>query len=61
MKKNKEDDFVICESKFEEEVRLFNKDLEKVKELDDVSKKFESFKDVNNLKFKVCGGFGRFL
>lgn len=52
---------MICESKFEEEVRLFNKDLEKVKELDDVSKKFESFKDVNNLKFKVCGGFGRFL
>ena len=59
VKKNKEDDSVTRESKFEEEVRLPNKDLEKVKESDDVSKKPESPKDVNNLKPKARGGFGR--
>lgn len=59
VKKNHENDSMIRERKFEEEAKLTDKDSDKVKGSDDVNKKAESLKDVNNLKPKVRGGFGR--
>lgn len=41
-------------------LKVFDKDVEKVKGEDDVRKKIESYREVSDLKLKGCGGFGKF-
>ena len=58
-KKTKQEDLMIREKKVEEEAKQPNKDVEKAKGSDDLSKKTESSRDVNNFKPRGRGGFGK--